>query len=81
MKCHYSWSRIFKSLALLLSVPAVMHAQSVRLAEAPSKGEYESVVQASRVLIDSVMSETGLPATDVVRFGAGTIVDAVMDAA
>ena len=33
---------------------------------------------AARALIDEVHLETGLPATDVVRFGAGKIIDAVM---
>jgi uncharacterized NAD-dependent epimerase/dehydratase family protein len=32
-------------------------------------------------LIDSVKNETGLPTTDVVRFGADGIIEAVMDAA
>jgi len=43
-------------LALGSMVPNNTQAQTVRLAEAPSHGQYDAIVQESRALIDSVMS-------------------------
>lgn len=40
----------------------------------------EAADAAARALIDEVRLEAGLPATDVVRFGAGEIIDAVTEA-
>jgi serine beta-lactamase-like protein LACTB len=56
MKRVTSWILALSVLTLGSIVPVSSQAQTVRLAAAPSHGEYETIVQESQALIDSVMS-------------------------
>ncbi len=56
MKRVMSWILALSVLTLGSIVPISSQAQTVRLAAAPSHGEYDAIVQESQALIDSVMS-------------------------